>query len=272
MEWYLLNQVHPPVSRLCHPIDGMGDVEVANCLGLDTSKFTSHADTTDNLNDYRSSSVKDSERFLTCSPFTVVCAKCGTDTKFDELLDAAEKNQVTGNISQTCFKCPSCLSVIQPASMLNQLKQSIRNHVDLFSQGWLVCEDMSCAHRTRQVALGADGLGLKCQVQGCGANIRPEYKEADLHLQLMYYERLMDYNHRKKEIAAENENRKRHQVPLHPWRSIPRVDVDTMEGLHNEAKQWLDKNACSWLSNPWGWGMPLAVTSGGSKGAHMNVD
>ena len=32
-EWYLSNQVYPPVSRLCQPIQGTDAAQLANCLG-----------------------------------------------------------------------------------------------------------------------------------------------------------------------------------------------------------------------------------------------
>ncbi len=33
-EWYLSNQVHPPVGRLCEPIEGTDAARIADCLGI----------------------------------------------------------------------------------------------------------------------------------------------------------------------------------------------------------------------------------------------
>lgn len=38
-EYYLANQVHPVVSRLCAPIEGTDAARLADCLGLDPSRF-----------------------------------------------------------------------------------------------------------------------------------------------------------------------------------------------------------------------------------------
>ena len=38
-EWYLTNQILPPISRLCEPIEGTSPAALSQCLGLDTSKY-----------------------------------------------------------------------------------------------------------------------------------------------------------------------------------------------------------------------------------------
>ena len=39
LHYYLTQQVHPVVSRLCQPIEGTDAARIADCLGLDPSKF-----------------------------------------------------------------------------------------------------------------------------------------------------------------------------------------------------------------------------------------
>ena len=41
--WYMAQQLHPPIWRLCEPIDGLDSAQVAECLGLDPSKFHTYA-------------------------------------------------------------------------------------------------------------------------------------------------------------------------------------------------------------------------------------
>jgi DNA polymerase alpha subunit A len=33
-DWYIRQQVYPPVCRLCVPIEGTDAVKIANCLGM----------------------------------------------------------------------------------------------------------------------------------------------------------------------------------------------------------------------------------------------
>ncbi|KAJ0097138.1 hypothetical protein Patl1_28665 [Pistacia atlantica] len=41
IEYYLSQQIHPVVSRLCASIEGTSPERLADCLGLDSSKFQS---------------------------------------------------------------------------------------------------------------------------------------------------------------------------------------------------------------------------------------
>lgn len=38
-EWYLVNQILPPISRLCEPIEGTSMAILSQQLGLDSSKY-----------------------------------------------------------------------------------------------------------------------------------------------------------------------------------------------------------------------------------------
>lgn len=33
IKYYLAHQIHPVISRLCHPIEGIDEVWIAECLG-----------------------------------------------------------------------------------------------------------------------------------------------------------------------------------------------------------------------------------------------
>lgn len=48
VEWYLTQQILPPIARLCEPIEGTSSASIAERLGLDGSKFArSQGDQTD---------------------------------------------------------------------------------------------------------------------------------------------------------------------------------------------------------------------------------
>jgi hypothetical protein len=36
---YLTQQIHPPLSRLCGPIEGTDPAQIAECLGLNPAKY-----------------------------------------------------------------------------------------------------------------------------------------------------------------------------------------------------------------------------------------
>ncbi len=40
--WYKSQQLHPPLSRLCGTTEGTNSARIAECLGLDPSKYAVH--------------------------------------------------------------------------------------------------------------------------------------------------------------------------------------------------------------------------------------
>ena len=72
LHYYLTQQVHPVVSRLCQPIEGTDAAHIANCLGLDPSKFHAQVVHTSGGGDddellAPASALDDEERFKRCA-------------------------------------------------------------------------------------------------------------------------------------------------------------------------------------------------------------
>lgn len=76
--YYLANQIHPVVSRLCDPIDGTDASRIADCLGLDPSSYRSSSGTgnQEEEDEFRSTEISDEERFRLCERFTFKCPAC----------------------------------------------------------------------------------------------------------------------------------------------------------------------------------------------------
>ena len=76
LHYYLTQQVHPVVSRLCQPIEGTDAAHIANCLGLDPSKFH-HQVVTANGGDGTTTTSSPqpqpstTERFKRCKPLVL---------------------------------------------------------------------------------------------------------------------------------------------------------------------------------------------------------
>ena len=79
-EWYLSNQILPPVSRLCEPIEGTSQAIISEKLGLDASKYRNTAGNDELLEDgwgfTPTCLLDDKERFKDCSKFMVKCHAC----------------------------------------------------------------------------------------------------------------------------------------------------------------------------------------------------
>ena len=45
VDWYIIQQLMPPITRLIEHIDGIEIDFVAQCLGVDATKYKSHSST-----------------------------------------------------------------------------------------------------------------------------------------------------------------------------------------------------------------------------------
>ena len=85
----MAQQIHPPIWRLCEPIDGLDSAQVAECLGLDPSKFHTYAassmiDARDELQLPGGSA--ELSKLCNATPLTVKCAHCPVAAPFKGLL------------------------------------------------------------------------------------------------------------------------------------------------------------------------------------------
>ena len=67
-----------------------------------------------------------------------------------------------------------------------QLEVQIRARIAQYYQGWLVCDDSTCANRTRSMGV----YGRRCIRPNCRGTVRFEYSDLDLYNQLRYFESL----------------------------------------------------------------------------------
>ncbi|XP_048588403.1 DNA polymerase alpha catalytic subunit [Nematostella vectensis] len=190
-KYYLANQVHPVVARLCDPIDGTDSARIAECLGLDPSGYrhaaTRHDDEADALLGGQAQ-MTDEERFKDCVRLVLKCKQPGCDqqTTIEELCkDASARTPLLSAL------CPGCEKLYSPATVINHLTVIIRKHIKEYYAGWQRCEDPSCDHRTRQVPLMHHRGTPTCP--NCHrAHMLPVYSDTALYNQLLFYGRLFD--------------------------------------------------------------------------------
>ncbi|GJJ73079.1 DNA polymerase alpha subunit A [Entomortierella parvispora] len=185
-EYYLNQQVHPPLDRLCGPIEGTDATRLADCLGLDTSKFRSAARTnveSDELQSY-ASTLTDEERYKDAEPLQLLCRSCQTTFSCSALHMEAESTSHFG------LQCPNCSAIVQPASASVQLSNAIRKYIQRFYQGWVICDDQSCNNRTRMVSV----VGRRCLVKDCRGKMNTEYSAEALYTQLSFFAHIFDLN------------------------------------------------------------------------------
>ncbi|KAL0332214.1 UNVERIFIED_CONTAM: DNA polymerase alpha catalytic subunit [Sesamum calycinum] len=169
-------QIHPVISRLCASIQGTSPSRLADCLGLDSSKFQNKSiDSVSNDPSSLLSFALDDEESCSgtfeCSPIlSSVCAFINTKP--------ADMQAGSTTIFWQHFRCPKCPEEgdggrISPAIIANQ------------------CDDETCNYATRSVnlrVLGDSERGTTCpNYPRCNGHLMRKYTEAELYRQLSYF-------------------------------------------------------------------------------------
>lgn len=253
IDYYLHKQILPPVERLCAPITLTNVTRLAECLGLDTSKYRvstaggNNANAQEELIRPLDSQVPDHVRFADCAPARFRCLSAACTSKkdvtpitFRSLLEDAE----TGVVTHAGLTCPSCQTTLSNLSAVCQLEHQIRSFLSVYYEGWLVCDDPSCGNRTRSMSvyghrcLGPRGLG-----RGCLGRMQWELGEKKVWNQLCAWEHAFDV-----ERIGKGGPRlvKEEDVPekVRVLREVNRVRFGTLRGV---VKAYLDKCGRQWV-------------------------
>uniref|UniRef100_H2LTH2 DNA polymerase n=1 Tax=Oryzias latipes TaxID=8090 RepID=H2LTH2_ORYLA len=209
-QYYLAQQIHPVVSRICEPIEGIDGVLIATWLGLDPSHFRSHQQhqREEEADGMLGAPVQltDEERYRDCERFTFTCPSCGTDNIYDNVFEGAG-NKVEPGLMRCCHIPCQSRPIDHPVHISNKLLLDIRRHIKKYYSGWLVCEDQACQNRTRRLPIAFSRHGPICPA--CSrATLRPEYSEKALYNQLCFYRFIFDWEHAFSKVLTQEERRK----------------------------------------------------------------
>ena len=196
IDYYLNNQIYPPVARLCRPIDGTDDARIANCLGLDPSKFRSVLSRKDDDEGLATmeSQISDSERFKDADRLQILCDHCGERSVISSMIISK------GTDTFCCLNCPACQKSFTLNSVRAQLNCAIRRAIRRYGEGWMLCDEPSCQLRTRRI-----GVYSRCPQRGCLGVLHPEYTDGMLYNQLLFFSSLFNADRYLKRINNQNE-------------------------------------------------------------------
>ncbi|KAK4690388.1 DNA polymerase alpha subunit A, partial [Lecanoromycetidae sp. Uapishka_2] len=172
VEWYLYKQIFPPIERLCAPMPGTDAVHLAECLGLDTKKYSIASASSSNQSQEISpleSQIPDSIRFKDCARLNLKCRFCKHPSLFEGL--AASITNVTPE-GVICSNT-ECRKLFSPLTIVAQLEHAIRLQTSRYYDGYLICDDSSCGNHTRQISVyGHRCLGPRGRAEGCLGKMR----------------------------------------------------------------------------------------------------
>ncbi|KAF2880378.1 hypothetical protein ILUMI_25794 [Ignelater luminosus] len=194
IKYYLAQQIHPVVSRLCEPLEGTDPYQIANCLGLDTSAYKKPVEK--KSNDV-GESLKKENKFLNVSPFVFICVACKTENKISGIL----RNNIP-----FLTQCANPECAVRPIdylpSLQNQLTLAIRKFVKKYYCYEFMCEDPACTNVTNRLPLKFIGKYPICTLCKKAVMYR-KYTERDLYTQLSYFQHIFDLSKLEKSIILE---------------------------------------------------------------------
>uniref|UniRef100_A0A4W6CIK6 DNA polymerase n=1 Tax=Lates calcarifer TaxID=8187 RepID=A0A4W6CIK6_LATCA len=208
-QYYLAQQIHPVVSRICDPIEGIDSVLIATWLGLDPSQFRAHQQyqREEEADGMLGGPVQltDEERYKDCERFTFTCPQCGTDNIYDSAFEGAG-SKLEPSLLRCCHIPCGSHPIDYAVNISNKLLLDIRRHIKKYYSGWLVCEDQACQNRTRRLPIAFSRHGPICPA--CTrATLRPEYSEKALYNQLCFYRFIFDWDYAVNKVLQGDEKK-----------------------------------------------------------------
>ncbi|CAG0916476.1 unnamed protein product [Notodromas monacha] len=198
-DYYLSQQILPVVYRLCEPIEGIDAARIAECLGLDASKYHhmgASTAATEREDMMMSANRIDTDRFRHCERLELMCSKenCKAKLILNGLLtnggDVASINQ-DPNLSFQLLRCSNenCdwKPFSEPEKVANALTKSTRRLISKYYQSALKCDDHACAEESRALPLRFSRGTPVCRSCNSGGLLR-EYSEAQLYNQLCFFQ------------------------------------------------------------------------------------
>ncbi|XP_049604706.1 DNA polymerase alpha catalytic subunit [Syngnathus scovelli] len=196
-QYYLANQIHPVVSRICEPIEGIDGVLIATWLGLDPSQFRSHQQHQREQEEDATLGgpiqLTDEERYKDCERFTFTCPQCEKENIYESVFEGAG-SKLEPSFLRCCHVPCGGRPIDYAFNISNKLLLDIRRHIKKYYSGWLVCEDQACQNRIRRLPIAFSRHGPICP--SCSrATLRPEYSEKALYNQICFYRFIFDWDY-----------------------------------------------------------------------------
>ncbi|KAJ8971883.1 hypothetical protein NQ314_000496 [Rhamnusium bicolor] len=185
IQYYLAQQIHPVVTRICEPIEGTDSFQIAECLGLDTTSFKKPKQVGEMVGE---NITKPEIKFRNVDKFKFICFACKQENFVDNVL--------IGNVP-FLEKCNNSDCNIRPVDYLpylqNQLVLLIQSYITKYYENELTCEDPACTNETTRLPLRFVRKYPVCTLCQKGVMYRV-YTEQQLYTQLTYYQHIFDLN------------------------------------------------------------------------------
>ncbi|XP_022162761.1 DNA polymerase alpha catalytic subunit [Myzus persicae] len=189
-KYYLSQQIHPVIMRLCAPLENIDAKMIAEYLGLDPAQYQNQRTKTiyENSLEENAIDLDDATRFSSCDPFKFKCLGCNTEV---EIIAPAIKT-ANGKLQFSLENCSNSECYISPYKFIgmleNTLWSAIRKHTIKFYKSQYVCDENTCDYKTKYIPRTSDEVCIQCE----SGTLKKEYSVGQLLFQLRYYLFLFD--------------------------------------------------------------------------------
>ncbi|RZC38424.1 DNA polymerase alpha catalytic subunit, partial [Asbolus verrucosus] len=183
VKYYLAQQIHPVISRICEPIEELDAFQIADCLGIDVSNLKKPRHDVEIGGE---NITKPEIKFRNVDKFVFKCLACKCE------------NSVKGPISNNVPVLDRCTNLqcdVRPADYVpyiqNQMIRAINSYVNKYYLYEMYCEDPMCTNETVRMPLNFAGRFPVCPL--CkNAILLKKYTENNLYSQLTYFQYIFD--------------------------------------------------------------------------------
>ena len=163
-DWYLAQQLHPVITRLCEFIEGTDASKIAAALGLDTRKYqkTSTVEKANVRPLY--TKMSPAERFKDIEQFKLECNNCKNVFALTSLA------KFNGTNLTNSLQCTNCSQIISPQDFLSQMHDTISCQYRLHASTQFQCDDKTCSLITSRLSADPNG---KCTRPKCTGKLNP---------------------------------------------------------------------------------------------------
>jgi len=278
VEWYLANQILPPISRLCDPIQGTSQSIMAEKLGLDSTKYNNSMSGTsqneineDDLVSFTPDSMlSDAERFKDVMKLKLTCSSCNETNVFSGIFHITHDQQpkeddTTGDEQKkkagssstlqvtSGFRCPNpnCMhpelwGESSHVSLVGRLSNALtimhRKISKEYHSGVVKCNDQTCCLETNQLSV----LGNTCLLRGCTGTLHSKHTEKSVHANMKYLDTLFDIDHACEQLEKFHKYNGSSTKDLVKSVVSP-LDKVVIEYLHSITQDRLKLNAYNWV-------------------------
>jgi DNA polymerase alpha subunit A len=264
VEWYLSQQIYPPVFRLCEHIKETDGKMLADCLGLDKFKLSSTSTSNyDQINSHLNYTMisdlnDDDDKYKNVNIKALKCSHCDSECHFnlyERITDYVQKKvddpSFDGDL--TLISCTNCNTEFSTARLCNWIQKNIREQLKKYYSGWMVVP-----HHVIKAGLGQNRTRIASLtpkhgvVSGMVLSVREEFNAQDLQIHLQYYQQLFDWDKAVKKAEkffSAKPEKQEYLKKLNVIKQLPGIDEmkQDLSLVKSKVHRFLQKSGRQWV-------------------------